>query len=70
MSTAVQLTGAPLVPATSQVMVWLVSADQLSDVFGWVTRKGPLLPSTFTIMLSWSLQPAPEALSRTVSRKV
>src|SRR5690606_37997313 len=69
-STKAQFTGLPTVPATSQSTVRLLPADQLTAVLGCVTTKGPALPATVTTMLSWALQPAPGALSRTDTRKL
>jgi hypothetical protein len=46
--TAAQLTGTPLVPATSQITVCEVPAIQLSGRFGWETWNGPLNAETVT----------------------
>src|SRR5690606_32500633 len=69
-STRAQFTGLPVVPATFQVTVRLLPAVQVTAVLGWVTTKGPAPPATETTILSCALQPAPGALSRTVTRKL
>ena len=66
MFTVVVLIGLLAVPATSQVTVR--NPDQLTAVFGAVTRNGPALLTDVTEIWSSATPPPPARLSRTVSR--
>src|SRR4051794_26486599 len=63
------LIGAPEVPATSQVMFWLLPAGYVTAVSGEVTRNGPVPGARLTTVDAKSEPPAPGAPSRTVTRK-
>ena len=69
-----QLTPLPVVPATSQVMAWLLPPAQLIPVaLGAVTRKGPAVLVLFSVTMSLLFTPPmmpwlPLFWSRTVTR--
>ncbi len=67
--TLAALTGAAVVLATSQVTVKGIPPVAVIAVFGAVTRNGPLVPSTVTVIPASAAPPDPALLSRTVTRK-
>jgi hypothetical protein len=66
--TLAQLTGAPVVPFTDQVIVSVLPAVQLVAVFWEVIKKGPRL-ATVTTISSDLVLPPPERLSLAIKRK-
>src|SRR5258706_5335588 len=67
MFTLVALTGAPAVPATFQVTVWIL--DHVTAEFGEVTTNGPVFEFTVTCMSAVLTPPPPARLSRATTRK-
>ena len=70
MSTKAQLTPFAVVPATSQVTVWLEAAAHDTFVFGALTKNGPAVPFTFTTIKSEAVCPPPATLSLAVTEKL
>ena len=69
-STVEQLTGEAVVFATSQLTVCVEFPGQETLVFGLRTKNGPEDAVTLTVMLSSSVHPPLELLSRAVSLKL
>ena len=69
MFTLAQLIGAAVVPATSQVTVWVEPPLYVTAVLGEVTANGPVLATVVTVLEASPVQPAVAKLSRTVTRK-
>lgn len=68
-STLDALTPLDVVPATFQVMIWLVPPLYVVAEFCEVILKGPAVPLTVTTISSELLPEPPDLLSRTVNRK-
>ena len=67
--TRAALTGAALVPATDQATATGAPASRVVALACDVTRNGPEVFASVSVVSSWPVPPAPAWLSRAVSRK-
>ena len=68
-STLAAFTPFAVVPATAHVTLWVVPTFQTTLVLGELTKNGPAVPLTETIISSLLFAPPPALLSLTVKRK-